>query len=219
MARFKNRYRIESARKRGWDYTIGWYFVTICTYRRQPCLGAVVDEVVHLSAIGDLVATEWQRTPVIRPYVCLDAWVIMPDHIHAIIGINTRPLTDTVPPAAPHHPDGVTLNDDAVETARRAVSTAPPGGPPPPPPGGPPPPPPGGPPPPPGASPVTGNTVSPSLGTIIGQFKSVVTKRVRAAGYHDFAWQERFYDVIIHDARALEIIRRYIATNPQRWTD
>jgi hypothetical protein len=35
--KYKNKYRIESARLPGWDYrTPGWYFVTICTQDRIP---------------------------------------------------------------------------------------------------------------------------------------------------------------------------------------
>jgi hypothetical protein len=41
--------------------------------------------------------------------------------------------------------------------------------------------------------------------------------RARAVGYTDFAWQPRFYDVIISDRRGLEAIRRYSAANPGRW--
>lgn len=43
------------------------------------------------------------------------------------------------------------------------------------------------------------------------------TKRIWAAGFRDFAWQERFYDRIIRDERALKRIREYIANNPARW--
>jgi hypothetical protein len=53
----------------------------------------------------------------------------------------------------------------------------------------------------------------------MGQWKSLCTKRIRAAGYHDFAWQTRFYDVIIRDAAALDRMRTYIAANPRRWTE
>jgi hypothetical protein len=56
------------------------------------------------------------------------------------------------------------------------------------------------------------------LGAIVGQWKSVATKRARAAGHVDFAWQSRFYDVIIRDDRGLDAIRRYIANNPRRWS-
>ena len=55
-----------------------------------------------------------------------------------------------------------------------------------------------------------------SLGAIVGQFKSVCTKRIWAAG-HDFAWQSRFYDEIIRSEASLSTIREYIQNNPLKW--
>jgi putative transposase len=99
MTKFKGRYRIESTRLRGWDYaSAGAYFVTICTKDRAPFFGDVVGGDVVLSPIGQIVADEWQKTPQIRPYVSLDEWVVMPNHLHGIIIIT-------------------------VETPRRGVST------------------------------------------------------------------------------------------------
>lgn len=56
-----------------------------------------------------------------------------------------------------------------------------------------------------------------SLGAIIGQFKSVCTKRIRVAGIADFGWQLRFYDHIIRDDKSLDNIRQYIVNNPLKW--
>ena len=58
-----------------------------------------------------------------------------------------------------------------------------------------------------------------SLGAIIGQFKSVSTKRICALGYHRFAWQPRFYDHVVRDDSSLARIRQYILDNPARWED
>lgn len=103
MTKFRNTYRIESARLKGWDYTRGWYFITICTHRRKPHFGAIDNGVVHLSRAGEIVQEEWLRTPVIRPTTQIDAWVIMPDHFHAIIGLHRQDgigsYQDAVPPA------------------------------------------------------------------------------------------------------------------------
>src|SRR5207247_599205 len=35
-------------------------------------------------------AEEWERTPAVRPNVELDAYVVMPDHVHGIIVITQR---------------------------------------------------------------------------------------------------------------------------------
>ncbi len=56
-----------------------------------------------------------------------------------------------------------------------------------------------------------------SLGSIIGQFKSICTKRIRKLGYDQFQWQSRFYDHIIRNESDLRIIRNYIQNNPTKW--
>ena len=56
-----------------------------------------------------------------------------------------------------------------------------------------------------------------SLGAIIGQFKSVCTKRIRGAGFSQFGWQSRFYEHIIRDEQSVENIRQYIVDNPAKW--
>jgi len=56
-----------------------------------------------------------------------------------------------------------------------------------------------------------------TLGSIIGQFKSVCTKKIRQIGNDKFAWQSRFYDHIIRNDQSLNNIRQYIQYNPMRW--
>ncbi|HEX5720222.1 MAG TPA: transposase [Thermoanaerobaculia bacterium] len=83
---FRNRFRVPSARLRGWDYRWpGVYAVTICVKGRVCCLGEVVDADVALSPIGVIVAEEWLAIPRTHPQVILDEWIIMPDHLHGIL--------------------------------------------------------------------------------------------------------------------------------------
>lgn len=56
-----------------------------------------------------------------------------------------------------------------------------------------------------------------SLGSIIGQFKSVCTKRIKALGYKNFSWQAGYYDRIIRNEKELYKIRKYITENPLKW--
>lgn len=56
-----------------------------------------------------------------------------------------------------------------------------------------------------------------SLGAMIGQCKSICTKRIRGAGFPQFSWQARFYEHIIRDERSLENIQQYIENNPAKW--
>jgi REP element-mobilizing transposase RayT len=57
------------------------------------------------------------------------------------------------------------------------------------------------------------------LGSIVGSFKSAVTKRVNenrgTPGVP--VWQRNYYEHVIRDEGDLERIREYIATNPLRW--
>ncbi len=207
---FRNRYRIPSTRLAGWDYTSpAWYFVTICVKDRRPCLAEIVAGEVRLTPAGLIVAEEWAKTEQIRPYVALDAWVVMPNHFHGMIGITASDdddddvetpggglSTTTTRGVSTTTTRGVsTTTTRGVSTTGRGLPTTPP----------------------PQTAAASAVWKSKSLGAIIGQFKSVCTKRIWAAGYRDFAWQPRFYDHIVRNEGERERIRAYILANPSRW--
>lgn len=75
-----------SIRLREYDYRdFGVYFVTVCTHGRVPSFGQIINAEMQLSAYGVLVAAEWERTATMRPHVTLDAFVVMPNHFHALV--------------------------------------------------------------------------------------------------------------------------------------
>lgn len=81
----------KSIRLRGYDYSqAGAYFVTICTADRQCTLGSVAGSLARPSAIGSIVAECWNRLPQHFSRVLLDAFVIMPNHLHGIIVLEGR---------------------------------------------------------------------------------------------------------------------------------
>ncbi|MUP38659.1 transposase [Labilibaculum euxinus] len=86
-------------RKRNYDYTnTGWYFVTICTKNREYFFGEIRNEEMQLSVIGKQAQIFWLEIPEHFPNVELGEFVIMPDHIHGIIGIvNPRDLACKIP--------------------------------------------------------------------------------------------------------------------------
>ena len=89
MEKFQNNYCVSSSRLPKYDYSrAGYYFVTICTQNKKCHFGRVVGHEVQLSEIGKIVKEEILKTPQIRPNVSLDQWIIMPNHIHAIIVIH-----------------------------------------------------------------------------------------------------------------------------------
>ncbi|HVW66913.1 MAG TPA: hypothetical protein VHA78_04260 [Candidatus Peribacteraceae bacterium] len=96
-----------SIRLKGYDYRNGGtYFVTICTKNRDRIFGEIRNGIVGLSEVGCIVADELQKTPIIRPYVTLDQWIIMPNHVHVIFQID-------------HHVDVTDTFDDTVGAPRR----------------------------------------------------------------------------------------------------
>jgi putative transposase len=79
-------HRRRSLRLKDYDYAqAGAYFVTICTQDRVCLFGDVTDGAMSLNAAGQLVATLWTDVTVRFPDACLDAFVVMPNHIHGII--------------------------------------------------------------------------------------------------------------------------------------
>lgn len=65
--------------------------------------------------------------------------------------------------------------------------------------------------------PITPTLKSFSLGSIIGQFKSVTTKQIRKNGLYKFKWQRNYYERIIRNEKELFNIRKYILQNPMKW--
>jgi putative transposase len=81
----KNR---RSIRLPGYDYSqTGAYFVTIVTKNRACILGEITAGGVHLSRIGKIVEYVWNTSPAHFP-IRLDALMIMPNHIHAILWLD-----------------------------------------------------------------------------------------------------------------------------------
>jgi len=77
-----------SIRLRGYDYgRSGVYFVTICTNYRGPLLCHIVGSSVRLTAAGRRVSECWEELPIHFPYLVLDEFVVMPDHVHGILHI------------------------------------------------------------------------------------------------------------------------------------
>ncbi len=87
--RFKERYRIPSARLQNWDY--GWnglYFITICSAGREHYFGEIIEGKMRLSEIGLLAERFWFEIPLHFPFILLEAFVVMPNHIHGILIID-----------------------------------------------------------------------------------------------------------------------------------
>jgi REP element-mobilizing transposase RayT len=79
-------HRRRSIRLCGYDYTLpGAYYVTIVTRDRACILGEIVEGAMRLSDAGRIVEEEWRRLAETHPHLTLDAYVIMPNHVHGIV--------------------------------------------------------------------------------------------------------------------------------------
>jgi REP element-mobilizing transposase RayT len=190
MTRSSEHHHRRSIRLKGYDYTQpGAYFVTICTYDREALFGQVVDGHMVLNACGEMVMACWREIPDHFPHVALDAFVVMPNHVHGILWIvadvgarHAVPLhnAETIP-----KPHAVPLHN--AETIPNQEQF--------------------------------GKPVPGSISTIIGAFKSAVTRRINAlrGTPGTQVWQRNYWEHIIRTERTLNAIRRYIAENPLRW--
>ena len=87
-----------SIRLPGYDYRqAGAYFVTICAQGRALLFGEIRGDEMELNDAGQMLVSQWQALPQRFPNVRLDAFVVMPNHVHGIIVLvdaNTSPDGD-----------------------------------------------------------------------------------------------------------------------------
>ncbi|MFA5995803.1 MAG: transposase [Patescibacteria group bacterium] len=190
---FLDKYRVLSTRLPNYNYTkSGRYFVTICAKKRFACFGYIKNNIMCVNNIGKIIYNEWYRTALLRPYVTLDQFIVMPDHVHGILIINKN--HDHLICIGKHN-NVETHCNETVETPWQGVSTGP-------------------------------RPHNPrhhiewqphSLGSMINQFKGMVTRECRKRKYYDFKWQSRFYDHVIRNEPELNNVRNYILNNPKHW--
>jgi putative transposase len=84
-------------RLKGYDYSSNAsYFLTICSDKRQEIFSQIVFDntvganIVRLSKIGQKIENCILKIEEIYPCVFVDNYIIMPNHIHLILTIDTR---------------------------------------------------------------------------------------------------------------------------------
>ena len=74
--KYKNKYRIQSHRMPGWDYSgNGMYFITLVTQNRDCNLGEIVKNKIILSDFGIIVKNEWEISFEIRDELFCDDYI------------------------------------------------------------------------------------------------------------------------------------------------
>ena len=81
-------YRRKSLRLKEFNYANpGAYYVTICAYRQKCIFGKIKNEACNKSDIGEIVVKEWEKLPLRFQNIRLDAFVVMPNHLHGVLWI------------------------------------------------------------------------------------------------------------------------------------
>ena len=208
----KDRHNRVSIRLKGYDYSrAGLYFITICCHHKVPRFGVVVNGKMELNEFGKIAYAEWLKLSERFSNVELDAFQIMPDHMHGIILLKNPPVgagftpAPPAPPAPPSklnpmQPDGPTATSDLAaaplvdsRAAAMVDSTA------------------------------TARVAPITVGGIVGAYKSMVSNR--CLDIYKFKnetmgqfWQRNYYEHIIRTEQSYQRISKYIINNPLKWT-
>jgi REP-associated tyrosine transposase len=185
-----------SIRLQGYNYAqAGAYFVTICTQNRECLFGEVVDGAMILNDAGRMVEAIWDRLPDRFPFIELDQFGVMPNHVHGIIVLTgRRPTSGNHPPSTPgdHKDRPYRISAAPGDHEDRPYKVH--------------------------------GTLEGTVGRVIQGFKSITIYEyvvgVRRHEWRPFEgrlWQRNYYEHIIRDEDSLHHIREYIATNPLRW--
>ena len=123
MGIFKNKYRIDSARLAGYDYSNpAWYYVTICTKGMREWFGEVEENKMILNDCGEIVKEEWLKTKEIREKVDLDYFVIMPNHLHGIVIIEGPEVVETHRDASQIQTERRRITDPSLRIVRNNLA-------------------------------------------------------------------------------------------------
>ena len=187
--KYKDRYRIPSARAWWHQYNGGTYFVTICTKDREHFFGEIENNVMTLSEIGECLKEQILATPKKRPDMNMDipTFAIMPNHVHLIAVIGGNVYNTPV-----DYLDGESEVRRIQSEVRRiqCVST----------------------------TENTFSPQSKNLASVIRGIKTVTTSFALNKGL-SFGWQSRFHDHIVRNIDELNKIANYIENNVTNWED
>ncbi|MBC7844871.1 MAG: transposase [Flavobacterium sp.] len=204
--KFRNKYRVPSARLQNWDYgTNGAYFITICTKEMQHFFGEVVDKKMILNSVGVLAEEYWIEILKQFPYVELGNFQIMPNHMHGILIIDKSVVVAVETRFIASNLDGIMederIKDDVDSSETRLIASVPPqndgiGG----------------------FSGENNPMLADNISRIIRWYKGRCTFEMRKIN-PNFGWHPRFHDHIIRNSESFERIQNYIEENPARWEE
>lgn len=90
MAPPKNEQYRKTPRASFFDYEEGNYFITICTLNKAHYLGTIREDRMFLSSIGMFLEEQINNASTYFPEIEVPLYVIMPNHLHMIVCVNSR---------------------------------------------------------------------------------------------------------------------------------
>ncbi len=173
-----------------YDYSQeGVYYITICTQDRRCLFGGIINGRVKLSEYGKIAERFWRDMTEYCDGILLDTFVIMPNHMHAIIVI----IGDVIRRGEVASPLGGTVDisgkpGDGIEIPGEVTS------------------------------PLRG-TGKHTLGQILAFYKYQTTKSINAIKNTpgNKIWQRNYWEHVIRNEKSLHKIRGYIRDNPWHW--
>jgi putative transposase len=96
-----------SIRLEKFDYTKpGGYFVTVVAHQRHNLFGKITDTTMQLNELGIIVAECWYAIPDHFRNVALEAFIVMPNHVHGVIVIRDDVGATPASPSPEQPPHG-----------------------------------------------------------------------------------------------------------------
>ena len=196
-----------------WDYSgNGTYFITLVTQNRECNLGQINNGETLFSGFGKIVNEEWLKSFEIRDELYLDEYIIMPNHLHAIVVLNNHRIKKNGAYGGDDSVGTDETDETHVETHGRASLQSP------------------------QQSDNPSRAQSPifrkpkSISSFIGCFKSAVNSkiddfidnnRLNIPKYNrnNHFFQSNYHDHIIRNHLEYERIKKYIINNPANWND
>jgi REP element-mobilizing transposase RayT len=177
-----------SIRLKGYNYALaGAYFITLCTRNRDSFFGEVVGHQMLANTYGNIVQEEWSRTALIRQEITLDAFQVMPNHVHGIVLIAPDAIIEAVGAGATNV--GAT-GQSPLHLRPQPPSAQPPHGP---------------------ARRSLGSFVVGFKTAVTQRINQL------RGSHGLPVWQRNYYERIIRNEAELNPVRDYIAGNPAQW--
>jgi len=91
--KFAEKFNTKSSRLLNYNYSApGPYFITVCTYKHNNFFGKILKNKMIFSKMGIVANQCLIDIPKHFANVCLDAFIVMPNHVHILFHVETPDL-------------------------------------------------------------------------------------------------------------------------------